>query len=177
MPAGQGLPVHQRPPQFDYIYRANDSAKARAEMEASELVGKIDALNERRQRLEAEQGGLRVEIAFRAIAHYDLDRKPVYRFEPLFVELDTDYIQRTETMRSASSFMALALSILSESEKDQQGTFLKLKPTVAKGFNRLATAFCVLRWTVRSTPQCWSCRMRRECSTSTRRLSPTRLLL
>jgi hypothetical protein len=141
VPAGQGLPVHQRPPQFDYIYRANDSAKARAELEASELLGKIDALNERRQRLEAEQAGLWVEIAFRAIAHYDLDQKPVYRFEPLLVDLDTNYIQRTDAMKSAASFMALALSIMGEAEKNQQGTFLKLKPAVAKGRQTLNDNF------------------------------------
>jgi hypothetical protein len=141
VPAGQGLPVHQRPPQFDYIYRANDSAKARAEMEASELVGKIDALNERRQRLEAEQAGLWVEIAFRAISHYDLDQKPAYRFEPLLNDLDADYVQRTEVMKSAASFMALALSIIGEAEKNQQGTFLKLKPAVAKGRQTLNDSY------------------------------------
>ncbi len=149
VPASQGLPVHQRPPQFDYIYRANDSAKARAEMEASELVGKIDALNERRQRLEAEQAGLWVEIAFRAISHYDLDQKPAYRFEPALNDLDADYVQRTEAMKSASSFMALALSIIGESEKNQQGTFLKLKPAVAKGRQTLNDSF--LRLAVEST--------------------------
>lgn len=141
VPAGQGLPVHQRPPQFDYIYRANDSAKARAEMEASELIGKIDALNERRQRLETEQAGLWVEIAFRAIAHYDLDKKPVYRFEPALNDLDADYVLRTEAMKSASSFMALALSIIGEAEKNQQATFLKLKSAVAKGRQTLNDSY------------------------------------
>ena len=149
VPASQGLPVHQRPPQFDYIYRANESAKARAEMEASELVGKIDALNERRQRLEAEQAGLWVEIAFRAISHYDLDQKPAYRFEPALNDLDAEYVQRTEVMKSAASFMALALSIIGESEKNQQGTFLKLKPAVAKGRQTLNDSY--LRLAVEST--------------------------
>jgi hypothetical protein len=37
--------------------------------------------------------------------------------------------------------MALALSILTESEKDQQGTFLKLKPAVAKGRQALNDNF------------------------------------
>ncbi|MCA9124947.1 MAG: hypothetical protein H6822_06580 [Planctomycetaceae bacterium] len=69
VPSRQGLPVHQRPPQFDYIYRANQSAKARAEAEAAELRGKIELLLERRRRLEAEQSSLWCEIAFRAISH------------------------------------------------------------------------------------------------------------
>ena len=73
VPSRQGLPVHQRPPQFDYLYRANESAKARAEKEVSELKGRIEPLFERKRNLESEQSGLWCEIAFRAVSHYDLD--------------------------------------------------------------------------------------------------------
>lgn len=41
VPASQGLPVHQRPPQFDYIYRANDTAKLRAQLEVAKLGGNL----------------------------------------------------------------------------------------------------------------------------------------
>ena len=37
VPSSQGLPVHQRPPQFDYIYRSNEKAKTRAAVEAADL--------------------------------------------------------------------------------------------------------------------------------------------
>jgi hypothetical protein len=131
VPAGQGVPAHQRPPQFDYIYRANENAKERAEEEAAEFKGRVNELIERRQRLEAEQAGLWCEIAFRAVSHYDLDKKPLYRFEPI-AGSDTTSRQSAESMRAASSFMALALSIISEAEKDQAATFSKIKPAVAQ---------------------------------------------
>jgi uncharacterized protein (TIGR03067 family) len=133
VPAGQGLPVHQRPPQFDYIYRANENAKAKAEEEASELKGKVEALIERRQRLEIEQAGLWCEVAFRAVSHYDLDKKPLYRFEPLVVAVESESRQRAETMKAAASFMALALSIIDDAQKDQATTFSKIKPAVSQG--------------------------------------------
>jgi hypothetical protein len=41
------LPVHQRPPQFDYLYRANETAKARAEYEIAEMKGKLELLAEK----------------------------------------------------------------------------------------------------------------------------------
>jgi hypothetical protein len=39
IPSRQGLPIHQRPPQFDYIYKANQGAAAKAEAEAAALKG------------------------------------------------------------------------------------------------------------------------------------------
>lgn len=133
VPSRQGLPVHQRPPQFDYIYRANESAKARAEKEIATLVGKTAELSERKHRLEAEQAGLWCEIAFRSVSHYDLDKKPLYRFEPMLrTASDTDARVQFETARSAASFMALALSIVDAAQKDQQQTFRKMKPAITK---------------------------------------------
>jgi hypothetical protein len=144
VPSSQGLPVHQRPPQFDYIYRANEKARTRADAEAAELKGKLDQLVARRQRLEAEQAGLWVEIAFRAIAHYDLDKKPMYRFEPLMLASDTTSRQRTEVARASAVFMAIALSIIAEAEKDQSGTFIRIKPTISKARQSLSDALLKL---------------------------------
>ena len=141
VPSSQGLPVHQRPPQFDYIYRSNEKAKTRAAVEAADLKGKLDQLAARRQRLEAEQAGLWVEIAFRAIGHYDLDEKPLYRFEPLMMASDTDSRNKTEMIRTTSEFMALALSIITESEKEQTRTFLKIKPAIEQGRRNLSDSF------------------------------------
>jgi Lectin C-type domain len=138
VPAGQGVPVHQRPPQFDYIYRANANAKQRAEEEAAALKGKIEALAERRHRLETEQSGLWCEVAFRAVSHYDLDKKPLYHFEPLLVSSDTDSRLRAESMKAAASFMALALSIVDEAPRDQAATFSKIKPAVSVARQRLS---------------------------------------
>ena len=132
VPSSQGLPVHQRPPQFDYIYRANEKARERAISEASELRGKIDQLNARRQKLEGEQAGLWVDIAFRSVAHYDLDKKPVYRYEPLLMASDTDSRNNVAMMKATSSFMAVALSIVDDVQKDQRSTFTRIKPAIAK---------------------------------------------
>jgi formylglycine-generating enzyme required for sulfatase activity len=141
VPSSQGLPVHQRPPQFDYIYRANEGTRDRAESEASALKGKLQQLAARRQRLEAEQAGLWVEVAFRAISHYDLDKKPLYRFEPLMIASDTDSRQKTEAIKSASLFMAVALSIISESENNQAATFTRIKPKVSEARRTLNDSF------------------------------------
>jgi hypothetical protein len=137
VPASQGVPVHQRPPQFDYIYRANLNAKERAEAEAAALKGKIEELAERRNRLETEQSGLWCEIAFRAVSHYDLDKKPLYRFEPLPTGSDMDSQLHAESMKGASSFMALALSIVDAAQKDQATTFSKIKPAVSEARQKL----------------------------------------
>lgn len=141
VPSRQGLPPHQRPPQFDYIYRANESAKARAENEIADFIGKTAELTERRQRLEAEQAGLWCEVAFRSVSHYDLDKKPLYRFEPLKVSTDSDARVRLETIRNAASFMALALSIVDAAQKDQPATLSKIKPAVAKARQDLSDAW------------------------------------
>jgi hypothetical protein len=141
VPSSQGLPVHQRPPQFDYIYRSNERAKTRAVAEAAELRGKLEQLAARRQRLEAEQAGLWVEIAFRAIAHYDLDKKPLYRFEPLLLASDTDSRNRIQAVGNASAFMCLALSIMSDAERNQASTFVRIKPSIAQARKLLFDSF------------------------------------
>jgi hypothetical protein len=132
VPSSQGMPVHQRPPQFDYIYRANEKARGRAETEILELRGKLDQLAARRQRLEAEQAGLWVEIAFHSMLHFDLDKNPMYRYEPLLLASDTDSRNNAETLKAATEFMALVLSIIKEADRDQSGTFTRIKPAVVK---------------------------------------------
>ena len=138
VPSRQGLPVHQRPPQFDYIYRANQNAKERAERDAAELANKAEALIERRRSLEEEQSGLWCEIAFRAISHYDLDKKPLYRFEPMVDSSESSSRQHAESMKAAASFMSLALSVIDEAQKDQATTFRKIKPAVSAAREQLA---------------------------------------
>jgi hypothetical protein len=133
VPSRQGLPVHQRPPQFDYLYRANETAKARAEYEIGEMKGKVELLAERKRNLEAEQAGLWCEVAFRSVSHYDLDKKPLYRFEPILSpSADSDARYQFKTISGAASFMALGLSIVETAQKDQSTTFSKIKPAVAK---------------------------------------------
>lgn len=130
VPSRQGLPPHQRPPQFDYIYRANESAKARANEEAALLQNKVDALNDRRRKLELEQVALWIEIAFRAAAHFDLDKKPVFRFEPLVADNEAEAQWHADVLKSAASFMRVSLLIIDEATKDDAVTLVRIKPAV-----------------------------------------------
>ena len=131
VPSRQGLPVHQRPPQFDYIYKANQSVKERAEAEADLLKNKIDALLERRQKLEQEQNALWIDIAFRAVAHFDLDKKPLLRFEPVAAANDPDARLHADILKSAAIFERVALSVIDEAQKDQSAAFTRIKPVVS----------------------------------------------
>jgi len=42
VPGNQGVPAHQRPPQFDYIYRGYERRQAKAKEEASEITNKVE---------------------------------------------------------------------------------------------------------------------------------------
>ena len=141
IPSRQGLPVHQRPPQFDYIYKANQGAAAKAEAEAGLLKGKVEALAARRRKLELEQVALWVEIAFRAAAHFDLHKKPVFRFEPLLVGNDPDAKLHADIMKTAAAFMRVSLAIVDEAPKDQDGTLVRIKPAVSDAREKLNDAW------------------------------------
>ena len=137
IPSRQGLPVHQRPPQFDYIYRANEGAAANAETEAAGLRGKVEALTARRRNLELEQVALWVEIAFRAAAHFELNRKPVFRFEPVLPADDPDAKLHADIMKTSAEFMRVALAIVDEAPKDQDGTLTRIKPAIVQAREKL----------------------------------------
>ena len=141
IPSRQGLPVHQRPPQFDYIYRSNETTKARAEQEIAKLRNKQEALQDRRQRLELEQSALWCEIAFRAVAHFDLHKKPLLRFEPLADAADRESKQRAEVLKTAAGFLRVSLSIIDAAEKDQTRTFRTIKATVSTARDKLDDAW------------------------------------
>jgi len=125
-------------PQFDYIYRTNEKSKTRAVSEVAEFKGKIESLLERRRRLKVEQAGLWCDVAFHAVGHYYLHKKPIYRFEPLLVRQDDPTSkQHAEIIKSAAVFMRMALSIIDAAEKDQSTTFSAIKVTVAQAREKL----------------------------------------
>lgn len=141
IPSRQGLPVHQRPPQFDYIYKANRDAQARAEREASQLHNKVDALVARRRQLEDEQSALWCQIAFRAVSRYELPKKQLYRFEPIPVGPDTESRQHAEVVKVAAIFMRRALSIVEVAEQDQAKAFGSIKVVVNSACDKLDEAW------------------------------------
>jgi hypothetical protein len=141
IPSRQGLPVHQRPPQFDYIYKANRDAQARAEKDASELRNKVEALVARRRQLEDEQSDLWCQIAFRLVSRYELPKKPIYRFEPSFHEPDTESRNHAETVKAAAIFMRRALSIVEIAEQDQAKAFGSIKGVMTDACDKLDDAW------------------------------------
>jgi hypothetical protein len=114
-----GIPVHQRPPQFDYIYRANRDAKERAEAEAAEIQGKLDALNERREKLEAEQAELWCRIAFRAIQRSNIPQRPDLRFRLVAAPAQPEESGHVAALEAAARFLGYALMIIDKAEADQ----------------------------------------------------------
>ena len=81
-------------------------------------------------RLELEQNGLWVEIAFSAVAHFDLDKKPLFRFEPVVIPNDSEAKLRAETLKSAAIFARVAFAVIEEAKEDQASAFSRIKPAV-----------------------------------------------
>src|SRR5579859_1236143 len=73
-------PVSQRPPQLDYIYRANSQAAARAQSDVAALGDQLQALQSKQRQLEAQQEALWCKISFQALGSRELADKPLYRF-------------------------------------------------------------------------------------------------
>ncbi len=73
-------PVAQRPPQFDYIYRANLENQANADVEAAKIGDKIDDLLAYRKELETEQSALWCKIVFRGVVSQGYADGPLYHF-------------------------------------------------------------------------------------------------
>lgn len=136
VPSRQGVPVHQRPPQFDYMYRANENAKQRATAEVAKIANKVDALAARRAELELEQSKLWCEVAFRVVSRNDLDKKPLYRFKPKGTG--------QESLTAAASFVVVALSIVKSGESDQASAFRQIKPMVSKARSDLGDTWLQL---------------------------------
>ena len=137
VPASQSVPVHQRPPQFDYIYRANRDAKERADIEAAALQGKLDELNFRRTRLEEEQAELWCRLAFRPIQRLNIPRKPVLRFRLEPPGTEGADLQRTAALQAAAKFLATAMVIIEKAETDQATAFGNIRTIVTNARNDL----------------------------------------
>ena len=106
VPSRQGLPVHQRPPQFDYIYRANNNAEQRAQEEVARLGNNAAALLARRAQLEAEQSALWCKIGFHSVAGRELLSKPLYFCDLKNAGTDSaETRQKLEALRAALDFL------------------------------------------------------------------------
>lgn len=135
-PNARPLPAQQRPPQFDYIYHANDIAKAQAEADVAKLAGKVDALLARRRQLEAEQSALWCKIAFRAVAGRDLLSRPLYRFDLQAADAELTTTQQLDALRAAMEFLRINNNLVEFAEQsveqNQAGFVTVFNETVAK---------------------------------------------
>jgi len=116
-----------RPPQFDYIYRANADIEKRAEAEVARLEGKMNLLVDRRRQLESQQGALWCRIAFRSMSSREFGSKPVYRFELTVPGNEDLAIQRQRALRAAAAFVRTADAAIADAQDDAEdnpaGTF------------------------------------------------------
>lgn len=110
VPGNQGVPAHQRPPQFDYIYRGWEKEQQRAKEKAEELKGKIDDMISRRRDLEQDVVLLWCKLAFRIIDKEKLPEKPVLRWVAMPKNPDvTADVERASVMTLATQLLATAL--------------------------------------------------------------------
>ena len=135
--SNSGVPLHQRPPQFDYIYRANRNAKERADADMAAIQGKIDALNERREKLEAEQADLWCRLAFRAIQRLNIPRRPELRFRLVAASTAPDDKSKAAVLEAAARFLATSLLIIDKAEKEQETALGNIKLIVASARHEL----------------------------------------
>lgn len=138
-------PKPQRPPQLDYIYRANADNQQRAEAEAAAMANHVDQLLTRKRQLEREQAALWCKIAMRALASRELMHNPLYVFEPQSpAHAEEAQRQRTEFARAGCDFMRTierAAEDASEAvDGDQAAAFKRLKETCTSARDRLAGA-------------------------------------
>lgn len=120
-------PVTPRPPQFDYIYRANENDRRRAEAEAARIGTKIEDLLDYRRKQEAEQSTLWGKIAFRGVSTLELSSRPLYRLDLTGGTGDSAQ-ESLEAAKAAVAFMRAADAELTEAQKaatDDQAAMLE----------------------------------------------------
>lgn len=113
------VPVHQRPPQFDYIYRANREARDQALQDAATMQAEAAQLEARLISLEREQAELWCRLAFRAVRRQDMDRKPVLRFTLVPAGTDPTQLQQANALAAVARFFAASLLVVNRAEEDQ----------------------------------------------------------
>jgi len=98
--------VAQRPPQFDYIYRANaDRAQAAAD-DVQKIGDKIENLLAYQRQLETEQSGLWGKIAFRGDSSLNIGARPLYRSDLVPTASDDESRQHAQAAKAAVAFMS-----------------------------------------------------------------------
>jgi hypothetical protein len=129
----RGAADGRRPPQFDYIYKANSDQVQAAQQEIAALGGKIDKLQDRRRNLEAKQVTLWTQVTTALVAQRDIDERPLYSFHLKGAPDDSaaDITQRVAAAESLARYLRLinhSLALVNdEVTKDQAAALQTLK--------------------------------------------------
>jgi hypothetical protein len=146
------VPISQRPPQFDYIYRANTQQSQKAKDEVAALGTKADKLLERKRQLESQQARLWARISAALIAQRELNDRPLYEYH-LKVGDDADGSARLNSQRviavEASAqyvrVLARAIGTFDDSGNDDQtAVFLALKQNSEKARKEMMLALAAV---------------------------------
>lgn len=132
-------PVASRPPQFDYIYRANQESRRSAEADAAKIGDKIDDLLAYRKELESEQSALWCKIVFRGVISQGYSDKPLYRL-PLAGPDGDSGRQAVETASAAISYLKSIDALLEATQKNldnQEQSLAQLHDETASQRSRL----------------------------------------
>ena len=130
-------PVDQRPPQFDFIYHANEENRVKAEAAAAAVGSKIDDLLAHRKTLEAEQMSLWCKIEFRGIASRELSNQPLYRFNPVTAGSGGPAKQRVAAIKASVDLLRAIDHAITQT---QPGADADLKSTLDELLRATATA-------------------------------------
>jgi hypothetical protein len=100
----------RRPPQFDYLYRANGEQAAKAKRQVEAMGRKTETLLARRRQLEDEQVSLWATIALEMIGNREIAARPLYRFhlKPGAAAPTAADEARAEIIRAAAVFVRTA---------------------------------------------------------------------
>jgi len=131
-----------RPPQFDYIYRANADAQKNAESDAASLGNKIDQLLARRRELEFEQSALWCKIAMRGLSSRNLPIEPLYRYDLPTAPTDKQSTQRFAAISAECKFMRTINVLIKQAQSaldgDQAPVFAQLQKAIDAAHEDLA---------------------------------------
>jgi hypothetical protein len=131
---GNDTKAIDRPPQFDYIYRANSDAEKRAETDAASMGNKIDQLLARRRELESEQSSLWCKIALRGLSSRNLSVKAMYRYDLPASPPDKQSTQRFAAISACCKFMRTINVLVKQAQPaldgDQSPVFTQLQHAV-----------------------------------------------
>jgi len=129
------VPIAQRPPQFNYIYRANEQNRAKAESDVAHIGTKIDDLLKYRRQLEAQQSALWGQIAFRGTSSLDIASRPIYRMDFATAGSDDASKQCIEAAKAGAAFLTAINSELTDAQRnldvDERGVLDHLVQTTA----------------------------------------------